>query len=160
VGGLAKVAVGCELGPQIGQSLNGSEERPEIGSLQGPLRRCCEKPERYQRSIALAARLLVSLVPNGAATSSQPLAPSQGLRACNLRTAGRSSWNGLTGEALSQDFPATFLDRRGELAHTSAKLPAPLAFCRIYPGTFQPREACGCASVQVVQFRRTIQRAR
>lgn len=36
--------------------------------------------------------------------------------------------------------PMTFLDRRAELAHTSAKSPQPLVFCRVCPAIFRQRE--------------------
>src|ERR1700691_4546647 len=49
--------------------------------------------------------------------------------------------------------PERMLDRRQRRAHTSAKSPAPLVFCRIYPETYRLRVICGCAPIQAVSLR-------
>src|SRR5208337_4771592 len=86
----------------------------------------------------------------------------------NLEARQENQGYGLVTDMYSDMYPdiyseghpcGTFLDRRWALAHTSAKLPAPLAFCRICPAIYRPRESCGCASIQTVSLGENIKRA-
>ena len=49
------------------------------------------------------------------------------------------------------------LDRRAELAHTSAKSRASLVFYWFCPAIYRPRETCGCASTKAASLRENTQ---
>jgi hypothetical protein len=104
----------------------------------------CEKPELNQVSIAATTQLLVSLV--------RGIWPRFGFvvddHAFDHKKQLRVSKKYAQGHTLRH-----MLDTRPALAHTSAKSPALLAFCRICPETYRLRVICGCASIQAVSLR-------
>jgi len=93
----------------------------------------CEKPERNQ--VSTARRLDCWLVWCGKTSGDLTIGSSHHLSLLELPI---TRWSD---RQITQCHNALVsLDRCVALAHTSAKSPAPLAFCRFCPATYRPRE--------------------
>ena len=111
----------------------------------------CEKPERNQ--VSTARRLDCWLVWCGKTSGDLTIGSSHHLSLLELPI---TRWSD---RQITQCHNALVsLDRCVALAHTSAKSPAPLAFCRFCPATYRPREIRGSASIQSVALRENTSR--